>query len=92
MICATEFFTTEIARSAWPLAASRIPAKFSTALPAIATTTIPANASETCSESIVGRSAATNQSETNAEPRPPTTSRVTATGSAIAGSCSSSSS
>ena len=43
-----------------------MPTTFSTALPAIATTTRPANASEMPSESIVGSSASTNQSETNA--------------------------
>src|SRR5215831_10693019 len=50
------------------LAARRIPATFSTALPAIATTTIPANASEMCSARIAGSSASTNQSETTAAP------------------------
>ena len=44
MIWATEFLTTEIARSASPFSASTIPVVFSTALPAIPTTTIPANA------------------------------------------------
>ena len=47
-----------------------MPATFSTALPASATTTSPAKASETPSWSIVGRSAAMNQSETKAEPTP----------------------
>ena len=39
--CATEFLTTEIARSYWPLRASTSPTTFSTALPAMATTTRP---------------------------------------------------
>ena len=54
-----------------------MPATFSTALPAIATITIPANACEMCSWWIVGSSASTNQSETNAEPTPAETSSVT---------------
>ena len=69
-IWATEFLTTEIARSERSFHASTSPAVFSTALPAIATITRPANAAERLSWSIAGRSPATNQSETNAEPAP----------------------
>ena len=56
-ICATEFFTTETARSAFPFAASVIPTTFSTALPAIATITSPVNAFEIPSDSTAGSSA-----------------------------------
>ena len=66
--CATEFLTTEMARSASPLAASTTPTPCSTALPAIATTTRPANSGERPISSIVGRSAAMNHSDTNAAP------------------------
>ena len=68
--------TTEIARSAWPLAASTTPTACSTALPAIATITRPANCAEIPSWSIVGRSASTNHSDTNAAPSPPSASRM----------------
>src|SRR6478672_7750370 len=73
-ICATEFLTTEIARSERPFHESTRPAAFSTALPAIATITSPANAWEMCSWSIDGCNAETNQSETNADAAPPTNS------------------
>src|SRR5437588_9675165 len=77
-ICATEFLTTEIASSERPLAASTTPVTFSTALPAIATITSPANACEMWSLWIVGCSAWMNQSETNADAVPATTSRTMA--------------
>jgi hypothetical protein len=54
------------ASSAWLRAAAWMPTTFSTALPAIATTTSPANASDIPSIAIAGRSAPTNQSETKA--------------------------
>src|SRR5919205_1137160 len=73
-ICATEFLTTEMARSLCPLAASTTPTTFSTALPAIATITSPANACEMPSDSIAGSSAATNQSDAKAAPAPATAS------------------
>ena len=63
------------------------PVAFSTALPAIATMTRPANASEMPSWSIVGRSACTNQSETNAAPTPAAASRPAATASGTRGPC-----
>ena len=84
-ICATEFLTTEIASSDFPLWAITIPATFSTALPAIATITKPANAREMWSLWIVGVSAWTNQSETNAEPVPAAISSTTAVTMAIRG-------
>ena len=52
------------------LAANCTPTTFSTALPAMATITRPANACEMCSESIAGSNAATNQSDTNAADPP----------------------
>ena len=55
-----------------------MPATFSTALPAIATITMPANACEMCSVWIVGSSAWTNQSDTNAEPTPAAISSASA--------------
>src|SRR2546421_1878013 len=58
---AAEFFTTEIARSLCPLAASTTPVTFSTALPAIATITRPAKAFEMCKLSIAGLRAAMSQ-------------------------------
>src|ERR1700691_1768504 len=79
-ICATEFLTTEIARSERPFQASTRPAVFSTALPAIATITRPAKAWEMWSTAIAGSSALTNQSETNAEPTPATTSSTSVVG------------
>ena len=51
-------------------AASWTPTTFSTAFPAIATTTRPANSWLMCSVSIAGVSAVTNQSEANAARRP----------------------
>src|SRR5437764_5123811 len=69
-IWATEFLTTEIARSERRFQASTRPAVFSTALPAIATITRPANACERLSSWIAGFSPLTNQSETNAEAAP----------------------
>ena len=77
-IWATEFFTTEIARSDLPLAARKIPVKFSTALPAIATITSPANAFEIPSDATAGSRAWMNQSETKAAPAPAIASRTTA--------------
>src|SRR5437660_465975 len=65
-----------------------MPATFSTALPAIATTTIPANACDTCNASIAGSSAATNHSDTSAAPTDATTSTVTAIESGQPGSAS----
>ena len=47
-------------------AAAWMPATFSTALPAMATTTRPTNASDQPSWAIAGRSAPTNHSDTNA--------------------------
>ena len=55
------------ASSAWLRAAAWTPTTFSTAFPAIATTTSPANASDIPRVAIAGRSAATNQSETKAD-------------------------
>ena len=55
-----------------------MPATFSTALPAIATTTMPAKACEMCSISIAGSSALTNHSDTSAAPSDATTSTVMA--------------
>src|SRR5262245_56219819 len=69
---------TLIAYSGRFLAASRIPATFSTALPAIATTTIPANACDICIISIAGSSALTNHSDTSAAPSDASTSTMTA--------------
>ena len=60
------------------MAASTTPAVFSTALPAIATITSPANSSDTPTWSIVGRSAAMNQSDTNAAPDAASASSTTA--------------
>ena len=77
-ICATEFFTTEIARSDLPFAARVIPTTFSTAFPAIATITRPVNAFEMPSDSTAGSSAAMNQSETSAAATPPTASTTSA--------------
>ena len=45
-----------------------MPTTFSTALPAIATTTNPANACDMCRAESAGVRASTNQSETNAAP------------------------
>ena len=78
MIWATEFLTTEIARSAWPFERRVTPAVFSTALPAIATITSPANAFGTPICRIAGVSAETNQSDTNAAPTPDAASRPSA--------------
>src|SRR3954451_19404999 len=72
----TEFFTTDTARFAWPFDARITAVMFSTALPAIAAMTSPANARLMPSWSTVGASAVTNQSETNAAPTPPTASSV----------------
>src|SRR3954453_13893607 len=69
-IWATEFFTTEIARSAWPFDASTTPTAFSTALPASATSTRPANSFEIPSARTAGSSAWMNQSDTKAAPAP----------------------
>src|SRR6187402_613710 len=55
-----------------------MPATFSTALPAIATTTIPANACDMCINSIAGSSALTNHSDTSAAPKEATMSTTTA--------------
>src|SRR3954469_10902314 len=64
-ICSGELMTTANAYSDRFLAASWTPTTFSIALPAMATTTSPANASEIPIELIAGCSASTNQSETN---------------------------
>src|SRR5215510_4780460 len=58
--------------------ARRIPTTFSTAFPAMATTTKPANACEIPQDSIVGSSACTNQSDTNAVNIPAIASTETA--------------
>ena len=92
VICATEFLTTEIARSASPFNASATPAVFSTAFPAIATMTSPANGFGTPIRCIAGVSAAMNQSETNAAATPPAASSATASaietrGASRDGSC-----
>src|ERR1019366_392902 len=73
---AIEFLTTEIASSAWPLAASTTPTACSTALPAVATITSPANEREMPRVRIDGSSACTNQSETKAAATPARTNRV----------------
>src|SRR4051812_15224513 len=65
-ICSGELMTTANAYSDRFLAASWTPTTFSMALPAIATTTSPANASEIPIELIAGCRASTNQSDTNA--------------------------
>src|SRR5689334_20361577 len=70
--------TIEKAYSDLPATASWTPTTFSTALPAMATITRPANASEIPSESIEGSSATTNQSETNAASTPETANIPTA--------------
>src|SRR5512133_424645 len=61
-----ELMTTANAYSDRFLAASWTPTTFSMALPAMATTTRPANASEMPKEFIAGSRAETNQSDTNA--------------------------
>ena len=86
VIWATEFLTTEIARSASPFSASTTPVVFSTALPAMPTTTIPANACERPIYSIAGESALTNQSETKADATPPAASSASASVSETRGS------
>ena len=78
--CSDEFTITAIAKSGLLRAASWTPTTFSTAFPAIATTTSPAKVWLMCKISIAGWSALTNQSLTSAaavavEPR--TTSVVT---------------
>src|SRR4051794_29776335 len=65
-ICSGELMTTANAYSDRFLAASWTPTTFSMALPAIATTTSPANVSEIPIELIAGCRASTNQSDTNA--------------------------
>ena len=76
--CSAELMTTEMAKSGRLRAASCTPTTFSTALPAIATTTRPANAWLMPSASVAGLSAETNQSLTNAaaRPAPPSTTTV----------------
>ena len=71
-----------MAKSGRLRAASWTPTTFSTALPAIATTTSPANASLIPSASVAGLSAVTNQSLTNAAatPAPPSTATVVESG------------
>jgi hypothetical protein len=61
-----EFWQSLIAKSGRLRAASWTPTTFSTAFPAIATTTSPAKLSLMCRISMAGRSASTNQSLTNA--------------------------
>ena len=84
-ICATEFFTTEMASSERPFQARATPTAFSTALPAIATITSPANAGEISSRWIAGASAATNQSDTNAAAAPAASSSARVGASASRG-------
>src|SRR6266545_3493081 len=85
-ICNGELSTTLNAYSDCPLAASWTPTTFSIALPAIATITRPANASEMLSEPMAGSSATTNQSETNAASTPAAASSPTASASGQRGS------
>src|SRR5512133_2879851 len=59
---------TEIAKSGLFRKASWTPTTFSTALPAIATTTNPAKVWLICSEAVAGSNAETNQSLTNTAP------------------------
>ena len=68
--CSDELTITEIAKSGRLRAASCTPTTFSTALPAIATITSPANSWLMCSVWIAGVSAVTNQSDVNAAPTP----------------------
>src|SRR5690606_1396232 len=65
-ICSGELITTDNAASERFFMASWMPTTFSTALPAIATITSPANASEMRSACIAGSSACTNHSDTKA--------------------------
>ena len=77
-ICIGELTTTEKAYSERPAAASWMPTTFSIALPAMATTTRPAKASEMCSADMAGSRATTNQSETKAASAAARASRPTA--------------
>src|SRR5579875_932554 len=87
-ICSGELITTENAYSERFLAASWMPTTFSTALPAIAMITRPANASEMCRLRIAGSSACTNHSDTNAAATADANSSVSASGSGhLGGSC-----
>ena len=65
-ICMGELITTENAYSDLFCNESCTPTMFSTAFPAIATTTKPAKASEICRAAMAGSRAWTNQSETSA--------------------------
>src|SRR5690348_9558527 len=87
-ICSGELMTTENAYSERFLAASWMPTTFSTALPAIATITGPANASEIFKACIAGSSACTNHSDTNAAATADAASRASASGNGQrGGSC-----
>src|SRR6185437_14484292 len=87
-ICSGELMTTENAYSERFFAASWIPTTFSTALPAIATITKPANASEMCIAPIAGSSACTNHSDTNAAAMADAASSASASGNGQrGGSC-----
>src|SRR5690348_492749 len=87
-ICSGELMTTENAYSERFLAASWMPTTFSTALPAIATITRPANASEIFKACIAGSSACTNHSDTNAAATADAASRASASGNGQrGGSC-----
>src|SRR5438034_5790447 len=66
--CSDEFTITAIAKSGLLRKASWTPTTFSTALPAIATTTSPAKVWLMCSEEVAGSNAETNQSLTNTAP------------------------
>src|SRR5262249_32449755 len=85
LIWDTEFFTTDTASSERCFHANTTPVAFSTAFPAIAAITRPANALEMPSLSIVGRSSLTNQSEANGEPPRATAGGATATERATRG-------
>src|SRR5437660_2420844 len=63
-----ELTITAIAKSGRLRKASWTPTTFSTALPAIATTTNPANVSLMCSDAVAGCKAETNQSLTKTAP------------------------
>ena len=86
-IWATEFFTTEIARSKLRLRARTRPVKFSTAFPAMATITSPANAFEIPRVRIAGSRAWMNQSDTKAEPVPAAASTPSPIGSGSVDPC-----
>ena len=68
--CSAEFTITEIAKSGRFRAASCTPTTFSTAFPAMATTTSPAKDSLMPIDSVAGFNAVTNQSLTKAAAAP----------------------